>query len=120
MNKNKTGDEALRSELDAMAEWHAHGSDLTPQINEITARNVLRTDLGFYSDIPADYDLDEATRDRLIAHCRQDAAHAVIVAGDIFKAVKQLKSYVSWLSTWVEWSSLICITLLGLILWRVW
>ena len=31
-------------------------------------------------DRPFDYDMDDGTRDRLIAHARQDAAQAVILA----------------------------------------
>lgn len=45
------------------------------------ARNVLRDDLGEFEDsIKFEYDLDVKTRDRLIAHTRQDAAMAYYAA----------------------------------------
>ena len=44
---------------------------------------MLDEDLGLYSDPPRYYDLDQETRDRLLAHARQDAAHALINTGDI-------------------------------------
>ena len=48
------------------------------KINAALARHVLHEDLGHY-DIPrATYNLNDKTRDILLAHARQDAAHAVI------------------------------------------
>jgi hypothetical protein len=47
--------------------------------NYATARVTLEGDLGQFTDQPpAYYDLDEPTRDRLLAHARQDAAHALL------------------------------------------
>jgi len=100
MSKKQTGKETLKLELDAMAQWASPGDDLTLLTQVVTA-------IGDYSDLPNDYDLDNATRDRLIAHSRQDAAHAVLAAGDILKVASRLESSLSWLSTWVEWSTLI-------------
>ncbi len=43
------------------------------------ARLILHEDLGYLKKTwPTSYSLDEETRDRLIAHARQDAAHAVV------------------------------------------
>ena len=56
------------------------------------ARNILHDDLGYFAKSwPSVYSLDEETRDRLIAHARQDAAHAVLFAGRISTEVKSLK-----------------------------
>lgn len=42
---------------------------------EARARNVLHDDLGYFDDSgKVDYDLDQPTRDRLLAHARQDVA----------------------------------------------
>ncbi|CCV06714.1 conserved hypothetical protein [Mesorhizobium metallidurans STM 2683] len=45
--------------------------------NSMVARNILHEELGYFSDVQTSYSLDEETRDRLIAHGRQDAAHAL-------------------------------------------
>lgn len=47
-------------------------------LNSIVAKNVLHEDLGRFDSFLPRYNLDEDTRDRLIVHARQDAAHAVI------------------------------------------
>ena len=87
----------------------------------IVAKNVLHDELGYFSDSDDDdYGLDETTRDRLIAHGRQDAAHTLINTMDLMKAISKLETSISWHFTIEEWSSLICIVLLALILWRVW
>jgi hypothetical protein len=49
-------------------------------INAATARNVLHQDLGYFGEEPDTYSLSEDTRDRLLAHARQDASHAVMNA----------------------------------------
>jgi len=42
---------------------------------EVRARNILDDDLGRFDDSgKVDYDLDQPTRDRLLAHSRQDVA----------------------------------------------
>lgn len=51
---------------------------------EVRARNILDDDLGRFDDSgKVDYDLDQPTRDRLLAHSRQDVAmiyHALVKA----------------------------------------
>ena len=71
--------------------------------------------MGFYANTDAlpVYELDEATRDRLIAHARQDAAHAVINASTLMDEVQGLK-------TMVYIISVIQTLLLGFIIWRLW
>jgi hypothetical protein len=92
MRKKQSGEEALKSRLNALAMVSAPGTDLRPQINEATAENVLHTDLGYFSDgAEIDYNLDEPTRDRLIAHGRQDAAHAVLIASDTSNEIAKLQ-----------------------------
>jgi hypothetical protein len=47
--------------------------------NYATAQITLDGDLGRFEDrAPFIYDLDDAARDRLIVHARQDAAHALL------------------------------------------
>ena len=70
------------------------------QTNAAIARHTLAGDLGEHSDSwLTDYSLDEATRDRLLAHARQDASHAVI-------ATERLASRVRLL-TWVGFAILV-------------
>jgi hypothetical protein len=71
-------------------------------------RQILHGDLGNYRDQSGpDYYLDEDTRDRLIAHARQDAAHAVIVSTRTLKIARRL-----------QWACVAIIALLLLILLR--
>ena len=84
-------------------------------IQAATAQNILHDDLGMFadSDGPAwAYDLEPERRDRLLAHARQDAAHAVVVGTDIYKAVASLNTKVNVLLALV-------ICLLGLLFWAM-
>jgi hypothetical protein len=55
------------------------------------ARNVLHEDLGYFDAPLQTYNLDDATRDRLLVHARQDAAHAVITVGSLAKEMRKLR-----------------------------
>lgn len=56
------------------------------------ARNILHEDLGYIGDdTQTCYHLDEDTRDRLIAHARQDAALACVSITGIRKEIRTLK-----------------------------
>ncbi len=77
---------------------------------DAAARNVLQEDLGMFDDsVCHDYGLDETTRDRLIAHARQDAALAYYAAA---KAEGEARSARIW-----SWFSLL---VLCLVLYKVW
>ena len=47
-------------------------------INELVAKDVLDQELGYDGAERAVYDLDQKTRDVLLAHGRKDAAHALL------------------------------------------
>ena len=67
------------------AEWNAFSG------------NILNDDLGKFIDSTMfQYGLDEATRDRLIAHTRQDAAMAYAAASDTFHHAKSANKYAQW------------------------
>jgi len=74
-----------------------------------TARYTLDQDLGHEAGSAQEYDLDEITRDRLIAHTRQDAALAVFLANEATTNSRAAK-ILGW----------IIVFLLGLLLWRIW
>jgi hypothetical protein len=55
------------------------------------ALNILHEELGFFESDLHTYNFDDATRDRLIAHSRQDAAHAVISVGTVTRQLRQIR-----------------------------
>jgi hypothetical protein len=94
----------------------------TPQkaIKKRADAYVLDEDLGLVGEWHQTYELDEDARDRLLAHGRQDAAYAVLNTSSLLDKILLLKRQLSWFSSILKWSTIIAITLLGLILWRVW
>lgn len=73
------------------------------------ARFILHDDLGQVAGSHLhDYRLTDEVRDRLIAHARQDAAHAVIFAGQTYRTAKR-----------VQWITLIILALVLAMAWRV-
>ena len=65
------------------------------------ARNVLHEDLGHFGEPESSYHLDEKTRDRLIAHARQDAANSMCLIGDLLENIQTLEGRVRWITTTV-------------------
>jgi hypothetical protein len=82
--------DALRMQLRAMKEIGANQE----AFDAATARNVLHEDLGYYRSKSTEYALDEATRDKLLAHARQDAAHAVYAASTAARQVEKMRRQV--------------------------
>ena len=93
-----TRQEDLQSRIDAVEDipvaafkkpkmrWNAHSG------------NILDDDLGQFSDsIKFDYELDKTTRDRLIAHARQDSAMAFLAAADVYQYAKSANKN-AWLA----------------------
>lgn len=66
-------------------------------LDAATARNILHEELGYFKSKSTDYTLDEVTRDRLLAHARQDAAHALIATLTTGRNVKNLERAISLL-----------------------
>lgn len=89
--------EYLRQKLRAMRELGAGPA----QIDAATAQSVLHEDLGYYRSKTADYDLDQGTRDKLLAHARQDAAHSVYAAVSVGKELRRLRMAVYLLIAFV-------------------
>jgi hypothetical protein len=69
---------------------------------EVRARNILDDDLGLFDDSTCfNYDLDDTTRDRLIAHSRQDIAmvyYALVSA----EAEARYARFLSWITLLVS------------------
>jgi hypothetical protein len=82
----ETTREAARSEIRSRREVGQHGHHV---VNGAVARETLNQDLGYHSDsVNHAYGLDDPTRDRLIAHARQDAAHAMLNGVTAYKAAR--------------------------------
>lgn len=82
--------EALRLQLRAMKEL---GAD-QQAIDAATAQNVLHEDLGYFRSKSTEYSLDQGARDKLLAHARQDAAHAVYAASTAAREVRRLRAII--------------------------
>ncbi|TIO14931.1 MAG: hypothetical protein E5X86_22715 [Mesorhizobium sp.] len=76
MPKKQTAMESLQ--MDYRAHERVTGRLTPADKNRMVARNILHEELGMFADPQgAVYSLDEDTRDRLLAHARQDASHAL-------------------------------------------
>ena len=80
--------DSLQSKLRVAREM---GTKDPASINGITARNVLHEELGYFGETPHNYGLDERTRDALLAHVRQDAAHALLNSITTLNELRRLK-----------------------------
>jgi hypothetical protein len=60
-------------------------------LNRVVARNVLHEDLGRFKGRLHAYHLNDDVRDRLLAHARQDAAHALCNTSSLLDQVKALR-----------------------------
>jgi hypothetical protein len=77
---------------------------------EVRARNVLDDDLRRFDDSGGfDYDLDQPTRDRLLAHSRQDVAMLYYA---LVKVEREARTARVW--SWV------CVLVLLIVLYKVW
>ena len=84
----------LREVLYGIKELPASSKDKQIGVWNAISKNTLQDDLGRFSDSQNyDYDLDDATRDRLIAHTRQDTALNYNVNRSILKAVNTARLY---------------------------
>lgn len=77
------------------AETAIKGSKLSAEDwARIQARHQLDCDLERFSDYVSVYSLTEDQRDRLIAHARQDAAHALLQAIVLTNVVKSTRRWI--------------------------
>jgi len=90
--------EDLRSALEDASEMGWFRIGLRAAQWEVKSKNILDDDLGSFEDSTRfDYDLDEASRDRLLAHARQDAAMAFYASADAHAEASSARLW-SWLS----------------------
>ncbi|MBY3314746.1 hypothetical protein [Rhizobium laguerreae] len=87
----QTAEQDLQARLQAIRSMGGGQADVDATI----ARNILHEDLGHFDGQLTIYGLDDATRDRLIAHSRQDAALAVLNVGTLTKEARALRRWIS-------------------------
>lgn len=82
--------------------------------NHAVAQNTLQDELGeFPANFQSHYELDEATRDRLLAHTRQDSAHALLNTISLLLRLQ-------WLQRQLTIFMLVTVGLLTAIAWKLW
>jgi len=59
--------------------------------NHAIARDIVHNELGYTGNRRPPYNLDQDTRDILLVHARQDAAHALANTVSLLKVVRTLK-----------------------------
>ena len=88
---SKNAEDDLKSKLDAysLVNDQLRGDPSLLGRPNIYARNILHEELGYFGPVETRYRLDTETRDRLIAHARQDAALASFAVSELEERVKR-------------------------------
>jgi hypothetical protein len=96
-----TATEELADTIAAIEGVHVRGEDLTSKINAATAKNVLQDELGQFADshLISQYHLEQGTRDTLLAHGREDTAHALVNTNSLMAESKQLHQRIARLES---------------------
>ena len=68
--------------------------DHTSTVNSVVGNNTLHMELELFDTPQQTYDLTPQQRDRLIAHGRQDAAHALLNSLAALRQLEQLRQTV--------------------------
>jgi hypothetical protein len=74
MDSREAAEADLTSTLKA---WRSMGMTSEHQENLAIAKNVTNEEMGRYGEHAIEYSLSQKTRDTLLSHGRQDAAHAL-------------------------------------------
>ena len=93
------------------------GQQAEDHINVALGRNILREELGYFGPWDgAVYNLDDETRDRLIAHSRQDIATTYAMAQSAFREAHEAMR-VSVRAVWLLW---LLLAMNALVLFSLW
>ncbi|MBL3568248.1 hypothetical protein [Rhodovulum visakhapatnamense] len=84
---------SLRERYQFEREMQSEGSapKSRAHLHNVVAKYSLDQDLGLEEGSSVDYGLDDTTRDRLVAHARQDAALASVVAAENEKRLVRIE-----------------------------
>jgi len=92
-----TKNDDLRGMLNAVRDMPATAREKRSAILNARSKNILDDDLGKFTDSMAfSYYLDDPTRDRLIAHTRQDTAMNFNAIEDLYSVSLTAKRYSMW------------------------
>lgn len=81
-------------------------------------QNILREELGYFGDwTGSGYKLDQTTRDRLLAHSRQDIAATFGIADSALRYAYEARQYASWAVLFLVVSIGLNIAILATLLW---
>lgn len=101
-------DKAIRIAIETQ---HIVGNKSANDDNTVIARYTLHEELGYRGERREPYHLDQDTRDILLAHTRQDAAHSLLNTISLLKKVDSLALSVRRL-LWLSSALLICVLIL--------
>lgn len=93
---------------------------LIVQESALLGRNVLKEELGAFSDPlkgAPPYHLNEETRDRLLAHSRQDVASVYGLCAGLIDLAKEQQRALNMMKIWL---SLLTVLLVIEFSWRIW
>ena len=97
MFRDTTADEALTHAIKAINSLPMSHKKRRKAVWSAFSKNVLHDDLGYFSDSDGTiYNLSDETRDRLIAHSRQDAALIYDVCCDIYHNANEANKWSQW------------------------
>ena len=99
MLRDTTADEALKHAMRAINSLPMSRRQRKKAGWSAFSKNVLHDELGYFSDSDetnAIYNLSDQTRDRLIAHTRQDAAMVYDVCTDIYDHANEANKWSQW------------------------
>lgn len=86
--------ESLKEDMWSLKEL---GLNTVVKRNGAVAKNVLDEEMGLFGEPYEIYSLDEPTRDRLLAHGRQDAAHALVNSISTIELLEKVLRAIRWL-----------------------
>ena len=108
MDSREAAETDLASTLKA---WRSMGLTSEHQANLAVAKNVTNEEMGRYGEHPLEYALKQKTKDTLLAHGRQDAAHALCNTKSILDQNAKISSQLNTLN----WLMVVVVCMLGAI-----
>jgi len=112
--EKETSEEALERAIKLQSKYFVPGRSWPVQVNRTIAENVLNQELGRFADRHSPYHLDQETRDLLLAHTRQDAAHALLNTISMMEEIHRLKKTLRTLGF------ALFVILVGSAVWKYW
>jgi hypothetical protein len=87
--------------------------DYISKRNAVVAKNVLHEELGYIGEPREPYHLDQDTRDILLKHARQDAAHALANSTSVLRELRTIRKIIVRFAVGVAAVAVIVIAILA-------